>query len=274
MIRPGGLAIAFKDAVTGINNGDVYLVSGAIAALILEFVPPGKVFKTVWRTGRVVRKGFKFVKYSRRYLRSIGHALEAGLKADLDGSIVKISKNSDEIGIIKNGDLVPNKYGSSGSPIGDPEGGYQLYKNGDNFHYKRTPDVTGYSQSELSALTSHPNAHTLERHGHDVTDEALIKRSQSGIAPDGSSSTTPPAYSSKFESQLRLRDALQNTGPGTLGFNPSSTQTTFVQNITSTSSFGYGYPSGGSSKVIMNSVRAIYQKHNGVWKLLSMYPNP
>ena len=69
-------------------------------------------------------------------------------------------------------------------------------------------------------------------------------------------------------------EALQNTGPGTSGFNPSSTQNSFVQKITASLPFGYGYPSGGGSKVTMYSVQAIYSKVNGVWMLKSMYPNP
>ncbi|KYG75537.1 hypothetical protein AWW68_19690 [Roseivirga spongicola] len=130
------------------------------------------------------------------------------------------------------------------------------------------------SKSDLSKLTEHPNARSLERHGHDVTDEVLIKRANTGVAPDGSKRPTPPLYSSKFESSDRVREALQNTGPGTSGFNPSSIQNSFVQKLTASLPFGYGYPSGGGSKVTMYSVQAIYSKVNGVWMLKSMYPNP
>ncbi|WP_286746809.1 hypothetical protein [Roseivirga sp. UBA1976] len=112
----GGITLAFRDAVTGINNGDAFLIAGAVTGLILEFVPPGKIFKAVWRTGRVVRKGFKFVKYGRKYLDEIGLALEKGLKADIDGNIVRISKNGDEVARVTN-NVLTFKYTGFGGDI-------------------------------------------------------------------------------------------------------------------------------------------------------------
>ncbi|NVK83697.1 MAG: hypothetical protein HWE21_05215 [Cytophagia bacterium] len=274
----GGIVNSLQDITHGTNEGSVTLVAAGVVGLIMEIAPPGKVFKAVWRAGKVVRKGFKFVKYGRRYLNTIGHALESGLKADLDGTLIKISKNTDEIGVVKNGDLIPTKYGSSGSPIGDPEGGYQLFKNGDNYSYKRTPDVSGYSSSDLTKLTEHPNAHVLERHGHDVSDEALIKRANTGIAPDGSTipSGNPPPYSSKFSNTNTLKEALNNTQPGTSAWN-SGTQSgnrRIVTYISSNGSLGKGVPAYGNSFQSTNKALAIYEDiGGGNYRLLTMYPD-
>lgn len=273
----GGIVNSLQDITHGTNGGSVTLVAAGVVGLIMEIAPPGKVFKAVWRAGKVVRKGFKFVKYGRRYLNTIGYALESGLKADLDGTIIKISKNSDEIGIIKNGDLIPTKYGSSGSPIGEPEGGYQLFKNGDNYSYKRTPDVSGYSSSDLTKLTEHHNAHVLERHGHDVSDEALIKRAHTGIAPDGSTTLTgnPPLHSSKFSNTDTLKEALNNTQPGTSAWNngTQSGNRRIVTYISNNGFLGKGVPAYGNSFQSTAKALAIYEDiGGGNYKLLTMYP--
>ena len=71
---------------------------------------------------------------------------------------------------------------------------------------KRMPDKSAYNTRELNELTQHPRAHVLERHGHDVSNEALIKRSETpSIAPDGEISQNPPSFSSKFESFAKLK---------------------------------------------------------------------
>lgn len=273
-IPGGGITLAFRDLIEGTSNADAFAITAGVVALITEFFPPGKVFKTVWKAGKVVRKGFKFVKYGRKYLDTVGDALNAGLKADLDGSVIKITKNADEIASIKNGGILPNKYGNSGTPMGNPDGGYQLYKNGDNYHYKRTPDVSGYSQSDLNKLTSHPDAHTLERHGHDVSDEALIKRANTGIAPDGSTLATPPPYSSRFSSPNDVKRALQNTQPGTTAFNNApNTNGTKVVIHSDSQPYGLGVPKNTSNFITFNKVRAVYKLHNGSWLLTTMFPD-
>ena len=277
----GGITIAFRDIIEGSQNNDVIAVSAGLVSLIVEFFPPAKAAKASLRIGKIIRKAFKFVKYGRKYLRSIGKALKAGLTVDLDGALIKISKNGDEIGTIKNGNLVPKKYGSSGSPVGDPDGGYQLYKNGDNYHYKRTPDVSGYSSSDLNKLTSHPDAHTLERHGHDVSDDALIKRANTGIAPDGSPygvlNPTPPPYSSRFDSPDLLMDAYNSTKPGTSAFNTTTathggTRKRVVIPAGS-KKYGVGVASGSNVLEDMRGIVANYENIGGEWKLVSMFPN-
>ena len=112
----GGLTLAFKDLIEGANKMDAVAITAGIVGIVTEFFPPGKVFKTVWRTGRVVRKGFKFVKYGRKYLDEIGLALEKGLKADVDGSIIRISKNGDEVARVTN-NVLTFKYTGFGGDI-------------------------------------------------------------------------------------------------------------------------------------------------------------
>ena len=101
---------------TKLRTGRAAPTSAGIVGLILKTFTPDKLFKTVWRTGRVVRKGFKFVKYSRKYLDEIGLALEKGLKADVDGSIIRISKNGDEVARVTN-NVLTFKYTGFGGDI-------------------------------------------------------------------------------------------------------------------------------------------------------------
>ena len=140
----------------------------------------------------------------------------AKLTKNANGNLDLVDASGSKIAEVKNGNVLPERYGD-GTPIGEPKNGYQLVDDGGELKMKRTPDTSGYDADELAKLTDHPNAHTLERHGHDVTDDALIKRANEGIAPDGTtigSSGPPypkPAYSSKFDSPEKLKDALDQT---------------------------------------------------------------
>tara|TARA_R110000796_G_scaffold252640_2_gene389921 strand:- start:186238 stop:188277 length:2040 start_codon:yes stop_codon:yes gene_type:complete len=119
-IPGGGITLAFRDIVDGFQGRDAIALTAGLVALIVEFVPPGKVFKAVWKTGRVVRKGFKFAKYGRKHLNAIANGLEAGLKADLDGAIVKLTKNGDEIARISDNILTFNYTGFGGKIVTNP----------------------------------------------------------------------------------------------------------------------------------------------------------
>jgi hypothetical protein len=120
----------------------------------------------------------------------------------------------------------------------------------------------------------------LERHGHDVTDEALIKRANTGLAPDGSSAgpagnPTKPPYSSRFDSPEALREALNNTKPGSVAFQQKTCNgSTCIVTYTSVNGYlGKGVPKDGSTFVSMKKVKAIYQDMgNGNYQLLTMYP--
>jgi hypothetical protein len=206
-----------------------------------------------------------------------------GSAVENNGVLKLLNKNGDEIAEIANGKILPSKYfddavHSGATPIGQPANGYQVFKKGDDFVVKRMPDKSAYSQAELTELTQHPDAHVLERHGHDVTDEALIKRANSGIAPDGSTtySGAPPPYSSKFESPEKLVDALDNTKPGTNAFSNGVQQGKIkkVTYVTSSGNFGKGIPRNGNTFQTTNKVLAIYEDMgNGNYKLLTMYPD-
>lgn len=139
--------------------------------------------------------------------------------------------------------------------------------NGGQLGIKRVPDKSSYNASELTELTQHPNAHVLERHGHDVPDEALIKRANEGIAPDGSTTASgnPPPYSSKFDSPDKVKDALNNTKPGTDAYNNGIQQGNrrIVRYTSESGNFGKGVPKDGSTFETTNKVLAIYQDVGG-----------
>lgn len=189
--------------------------------------------------------------------------------------------------VTSEGALVPKKYDfvpskgkpkPGGKPIGEPQNGYQVYKHGDEVSVRRVADKSGYSQSQLNELTQHPKAHVLERHGHDVTDDALIRRANTGIAPDGSTTANrkPPPYSSKFDSPQKVIEALNNTKPGTPAFNNGIQQNDrrIVEFTSTTGDFGKGVRKDGFTFETTNKVLAIYQDlGGGDYQILTMYPD-
>jgi hypothetical protein len=207
---------------------------------------------------------------------------------DWEGAGVKLSKNGDNlrladaswntIGEFKNGNILPERYATTGTPKGDVVNGYQVVDNNGILAIKRVPDKSAYSASELTELTQHPNAHVLERHGHDVTDDALIKRANTGKAPDGSTTASgnPPPYSSKFDSPQKVLEALDNTKPGTDAFNNGIQQGNrrIVSYTSNSGNLGKGVPKDGSTFETTNKVLAIYQDvGDGNYQLLTMYPD-
>jgi TANFOR domain-containing protein len=212
-----------------------------------------------------------------------------GSSTEANGVITLYGKNGDEIAYIVDGKLMPMSYDyyrnlPNAVPIGQKTNGYQIVKDGDIMVVKRMPDKSPYSSSELSALTDHPNVHVLERHGHDVPDEALIRRAKTGIAPDGSFSGTAsnpykPPYSSKFDDADKLKQALNNTKPGSTAWatktRQGNTNSYKVEyELTNGSYFGRGVPKDGNTFESMNKVLAIYEEVSpGNFKLVTMYPN-
>ncbi len=257
-----------------------YVVAASeVKLLIKDFIQNPrlvKAWKGLFNTG--LRTDITWLTRASKWLDEGGEFVESGGK-------VWYRKGGDDIFEIKNQKVLPNKkehyhQGSGGTPIGEPTNGYQVVKVGDDIKVKRVPDESPYQSSELNKLTDHPDAHVLERHGHDVTDDALNKRATEGIAPDGSTtqSGNPPPYSSKFESPDKIKDVLNNVGPGTPNWNPPSSGNSYAFDYpisgSAPNSFGYGIPSGGGSSVSMNRVKVVYKKDGGVWKLLTMYPQP
>ncbi len=193
-----------------------------------------------------------------------------------------LQKAGVEVAEIKNGQLLPTKYESAGTAVGDVTDGYQVVKNGNNWGVKRVPDTAPYSPSELTELTQHPQAHVLERHGHDVCDEALIKRANEGIAPDGStignsSSPVRPPYSSKFETSDQLKKALQNTSPTSSAWATKQPNKyggwDVIHELTDGTFYGKGVPKFTNSFQKMNKVLASYAETSpGKFELVTMYP--
>ncbi len=215
--------------------------------------------------------------------------LNVGGSALEDNGVLKLlNKNGDEVAQIINGKILPTKYfddvaHTGATPIGQPANGYQVFKKGDDLVVKRMPDKSAYSASELTELTQNSKAHTLERHGHDVTDEALIKRANSGIAPDGSYignnpiNPPKPPYSSKFETPQQLQKALSNTRPGTPAFNNTPAingRKTVIHELTDGTTYGKGVPKDGSTFQQSTKVRAGYEEVSpGNWQLVTMFPD-
>ncbi|NJO00939.1 MAG: hypothetical protein HC880_03920 [Bacteroidia bacterium] len=200
----------------------------------------------------------------------------AGVRLSKNGSNLKLADVSgNTLGEFKNGNLLPEKYATTGTPRGEVVNGYQVVDNNGTLALKRVPDKSAYNASELTELTQHPNAHVLERHGHDVTDDALIKRAQTpSVAPDGNVANNPPSHSSKFNSPDDLREGLNSTKPGTTAFNNGVQQgNTRVVTYTSTKVLGKGVSRNGSSFVDMQKVKAVYRDvGGGNYQLITMYP--
>ena len=215
--------------------------------------------------------------------------LGEGAEFAADGS-GKLSKNGKQILEVKNNKILPDKYDfdpSTGKPktggtaVGEPANGYQVYKHGDDISVRRVPETSGYSQSEIDFLTNSPDGHALQRHGHDVTDEALIKRSTEGITPDGELNNFPAGgVSSKFSNEQAVKDAINNVKPGTPAYDAGELvvdqATGEVRRIVEApGNYGYGFKANGKGgPQQMQKVTAVYkQTSDGSFKLETMYPN-
>ncbi|MBF4516605.1 hypothetical protein IRZ71_09625 [Flavobacterium sp. ANB] len=211
-----------------------------------------------------------------------------GSVVENNGTLKLLSKNGDEVAQISNGKILPTKYfddilHSGATPIGQPANGYQVFKKGDDLVVKRMPDKSAYTANELTELQQHPKGHTLERHGYDVTDEALIKRANEGIAPDGSYignnpiNPPKPPYSSKFETPQQLQKALNNTRPGTPAFNSTpivNGRKTVIHELTDGTTYGKGVPKDGTTFQQAKKVRAGYEEVSpNNWQLVTMFPD-
>jgi len=209
------------------------------------------------------------------WLKRASKWVDEGADFAADGS-GKLTKNGEDILQLKNDKILPDKYdlNNSGAPVGDASDGYQVVKNGDNLSVRRVPETSGYSQADLTELTQHPNAHVLERHGHDVTDDALIKRANTGIAPDGNPGSKP-SYSSKFEDSSKVSEAVNGTKQGTTAFiNGTQSGNRRIVSYTSSGNMGKGVPRDGNSFQTTKKVKAIYEDvGGGNYQLLTMYPD-
>ncbi|CAM1352455.1 hypothetical protein [Tenacibaculum halocynthiae] len=97
-------------------------------------------------------------------------------------------------------------------------GGYSKWKS----------SINTLSAEDISKLRANSYAHTIERHGFEVTEELLKRRATEGIAPDGSSiakrqggqriGNVIPPMSSKFKDATSMKKALSAVDESTDAF--------------------------------------------------------
>ena len=240
---------------------------------------PGMVdaWKGLFNTG--IRTDITWLTRASKWIDEGGNFVQSGGKT-------WFRKNGDDIFEIKNAKILPNKKsnyyrGSDGIPVGDPVNGYQVVKIGDEIKVKRVPDKTPYLYTTYETKLTGPNTHVLERHGHDVTDDALIKRASEGIAPDGTILGSPIApikpFSSKFDDSDKLKLAYDKTNPSSSAW---STRTKnqygdwdVIYNDPNVI-FGKGIePPGTGSFETLTKVKASYTEVSpGIFQLITMYP--
>ncbi len=191
--------------------------------------------------------------------------LDEGIEVVADGDLVRLNHSGAEIGQIRNETLLVTNYreGFTGEPIGEAVNGCQVFKNGDDIYVKRVRDETGLDQAQIDFLTASPKAHCLEKHGANVTDEALKFRTETGIAPNGELGNNP-VNGTRFYSNSEIALCIDRLGPGTPAFNanlnPSGTRSAFVKyDMGDGVSLGEGYRVGGSS------IEGDIQKVTAIW---------
>ena len=147
------------------------------------------------------------------------------------------------------------------------------------------------TNSRPTHLTSHPNAHTVQRHGPQVTDQQLETRALTGVAPDGStlSGNRIPPLSSAFHSEgaMLRADSLMRGRPlqDAIAANPSATSHTITFDVGE--NVGRGYRRIGSSNpnnVVRNGppervdglthaqARVELNQTTGEWETITMFP--
>jgi len=152
-------------------------------------------------------------------------------------------------------------------------------------HLYNGPDLSSFNHDQIEQLTSHPNAHTLDRHGADVTREDRLIRAHTGESRDGSDNGSIPEFSSSFDSDSQLIRALEATEPGSAEFerqieitfgdsqdsiNEFDRLTVFVD---TGNHFGRGIPESGTEDILLDGALARYEFRNGSWKLVTMFPS-
>jgi hypothetical protein len=223
----------------------------------------------------ILRKNIDWLKRSSKWL-------DEGAELVTENGVTKLRQNGQDILEIKNEKILPIKYDypvSSGTVVGEAANGYQVVKIGGELKVKRVPETNGYDANTLAQLTgpnAHPNCHVLQRHGHDVTDDALIKRANSSpsIAPDGSTIPNPPSHSSKFDSPAKVLEGVNNTKPGTPAWTAGTADgDSWVVLYTSPNIVGKGVPKNTSNFLTTDKIRAVYKNMgDGTYKLLTMFP--
>ena len=86
--------------------------------------------------------------------------------------------------------------------------------------------------------------------------------------------------SSRFDSPHQLETALRKTAPDTEAFlngipNPGNpNRMTVTHQLPPGITYGSGVPRGGSNLVPLNGVTVKYERIDGDWEVVTMYPSP
>ncbi len=189
-----------------------------------------------------------------------------------------------KIGLIKNRtllSLVFIKAYPTNNPVGPAINGCQAFEDAGRVRILRVPDTSPYNDEQLKWLQGDPGAHCLEKHGPDVSEEALIYRAVTGTAANGD--TKSIVHSSKFYSSEEIKFALSKVNPETELFfefvDPNNPGFVVVKAYLG-KSLGYGYRKSSSAILPptlegnINSIIAVWkQKPTGDWYLITMYPS-
>jgi len=150
----------------------------------------------------------------------------------------------------------------------------------------------------LDLVTVHPNAHSIARHGGNVTDEQLMYRALSGVAPDGhvkviNGKTILPPMSSAFHSDqllIQADQAVRNGGAlqAVIAQNPGKTIVTVkpadVGDLGVNLGRGFERVSGsklnpalqGAPELVsdLRSVQATYEfnQTTKIWETITIFP--
>jgi hypothetical protein len=220
-----------------------------------------------------------------KWLDSVAGWTRVGLNLVNEGNgDYKILHNGVEIGLIKNGTLLSTDYiegFSKSNPVGPVINGCQVFEDGGKFRVVRVSDTSPYYSLEKKWLQGSPRAHCLEKHGPDVSEEALIYRAVTGTAANGD--TKSIVHSSKFYSSEEIKFALSKVNPETELFfefvDPNNPGFVVVKAYLG-KSLGYGYRKSSSAILSptlernINSIIAVWkQKPTGDWYLITMYPS-
>jgi hypothetical protein len=147
------------------------------------------------------------------------------------------------------------------------------------------------TNSRPSHLTSHPDAHTVGRHGPQVTDQQLEHRALTGVAPDGTTlagNRLPPLSSAFHTDRAMLRaDAAVRGQPlqDKIAANPNAVSHRITVDVGEDVGRGYRRLGSGNPSNIgrngppqrvdgLNHVQATVTLNptTGVWETLTMFP--
>ncbi|MEX0732142.1 MAG: hypothetical protein WED00_15665, partial [Aquisalimonadaceae bacterium] len=158
---------------------------------------------------------------------------------------------------------------------------------------------TKINPQHLELITSHPNAHSIARHGGNVTNGQLMRRALTGVAPDGhvkvvKGKTILPPMSSAFHSDELLvyaDQAVRNNGALQAAIAQNPGKTIITVKPTDVGDLGVGLGRGferiagsklkpglqGPPRLVesLRSVQATYEFNQAtkVWEAITIFPS-